>query len=550
MVRTGSIQGRWRETVIVLALLVVGIALRLPTLSGPLDRETGGFQAAAFTIMAINFERLGLDAYGGYGVVNIDLPSDAEATPYLYANHPPTVNLVAWGGLKAFAPAGWSERWRDGLPPPPGFEPAIRLPFFALHLVSLVALWWAVRQAAGPLRAALTLGVLVCLPISILYASLVNYENAYLPWTLFAVGFHVRWLRSGARRDLAGVAACLFLAGAITFGPAFFVAPLVLHAWATVGFRRALLEGAVASVAVLTPLVGHGAWVKHSLPAAPAENVFARVGNLIAPAFDGTMPIGVWLERNLVRVAHFSSWAWFALAVAGMVVALVMFVRGRAAATPPRFQVGWILLGGGALLFVGFYRHTFDGAGLYDAQTVFLVNLAPGIACFAALALERLDRLLPARPGVVAALLLVGVGALAQARTHEVARIWRAPGPRDGVAGGPPTPLPSTLGEELRRVLPERSLGLVPRELALTPATALYAWRTILPVDRASFPRTIAVARDMYRVGDLPRYLLLPLEPPEDARVAVTRERAALASQGKTPAAVSAGWELWALADR
>lgn len=538
------------EIACLLFLGIVAACLRgVP--DGPLDREYDGFQGGSFMLFAINYERLGVDAYGAYGVFNVDLPPEPESTPYLYPNHPPTVILLLWQSLHWFAPDGWQTAWQENRPPPPGFEFALRLPFFLLHFAMLGALWWAVRQAAGPLRALLALAVLATLPISIVYAGLVNYENAYLPFAILAAGFHVRWLRANKRRDLLLECACLFLAGTITFGPAFFVATLTFHTLFTVGFKRAFVEGASGSVAVLTPLALHGWWVKQALPEAPAEGVWARVSNLIAPAFDGSAPLFEWFQRNTTRLAHFSSTFWFAAFVCGVVVALALAATRKHRATDAserRFELGWVLFGGALLMCLAFYRHTFDGVGLYDSQTVFLINFGPGLACFAALAIERAFRTLKSRRAPALALVFaVLMGVAAQPRTMEIERLWRRPGPNDDPGGvkGPQAPLPSTNGPRLNQVIPSGSVAFVPAELGFTPATALYAWRTIVPITPTTFDQAVVRVNQQMGLKGLPRYIVLPKNPPAHARATTEAVRAQMLATTKSILAENEHYEVW-----
>src|SRR5205085_6554446 len=117
----------------------------------------------------------------------------------IYVNHPPTVPLLAWASARAFGPDGWGERWREGLPPI-GIERALRIPSLALHVLGLVALWWAVRPAIGARAALLAVTLAGIAPVGVTYGPLVNYENAAMPFVLVALGAWIRHARDGSRR--------------------------------------------------------------------------------------------------------------------------------------------------------------------------------------------------------------------------------------------------------------------------------------------------------------------------------------------------------------
>src|SRR5262249_54301222 len=156
--------------------------------------------------------------------------------------HPPTVPWLAWAGLKVLGPAGWGEAWKTGAAPS-GFEGALRLPFLALHVLGLFALWWAVRQSGSAILATAALAFAALLPASALYAPPVNYENPCYAFLLLACGFHARFVATEARRDLFLAAVFVALASTVTFTPIFFLPGLVLQTHLVRGWRRAATEG-------------------------------------------------------------------------------------------------------------------------------------------------------------------------------------------------------------------------------------------------------------------------------------------------------------------
>ena len=100
------------EFVAVIVLIAAAFLPRLRDLDAPFDREFEGAQGAFFTIAAINYDRLGVGAFGGYPVLNIDLDETRPDTWYTYENHPPTVPLFTLAGLLVFTRyrLHWTER--------------------------------------------------------------------------------------------------------------------------------------------------------------------------------------------------------------------------------------------------------------------------------------------------------------------------------------------------------------------------------------------------------------------------------------------------------
>lgn len=536
------------EVAAVLLVLAAALVPRLRDANGPWDREYEGFQGTFFALCALNYERLGVGAYGGYPALNVDLPTDPAVVPYLYPNHPPAVPLAAWVGAHAFAPADWNEAWRAGEPPPPGTERAVRLPFLFAHVLGLLALWFAVRCAGDPRRALLALALAAALPLSVLYATLVNYENLVWPPLLFGIAFQVRHLRSGALRDLGIAGACFFLGACVTFFPAFLVPPLALQAWWARGFRRGVLTGAVLSAGSLLPAALHGAWVRRSLPQQQASNVGERVQTMLGPLFDGEHPATEWLRRQAVRSEEFFTLPVLALAAAGLVLVLVRMARTPVDQRAARVSPAAPLFFGGALVLFTFYRHTWDGDHARNGQTVFLLNLAPGVVALAAEALGALGRPLLRLRGGEAPLVVLTLGFLLPAlgRTEAIRRDWRAPGPNDvsTAASGPLAPLPSTVGTEVAELLPAGAVGIYPAEMGFNIAVSYYAWRTLIPATPATYDLALLRISESYGLGDAPRYILLPKDPPPYAAAAVAATRAAIEGDLEL-LAENETWELW-----
>jgi hypothetical protein len=539
---------RLLERLGVALLLLAACVPRVRGLSGPFDREFDGFQGAFFSIACVNYERLGVWRFGGYPCLDIDLSEEPGAQRTIYTNHPPAMPLLAYASVKLLGPAGWGDAWRSGRAPE-GIEFALRLPFLACHLLGLLAFWWALRQAGGPRVALLGLALLAALPISIAYAQLVNYENPSLPWVLLGCGFHARWLRGRPGRNLLWAALSFAAGTSVTFAPLFFLPPLLLQALVRRGARDALRAALALGGAACVPLALHAAWVRAGAPEAVSEGLLARAEVLLSPLFTGEAPLHEWARRQGVRLLYYGTWPLVLAALGGLCVALIR-ARGRRERGAP-VELGPPLLAGGLFYLLAFYHHTFDGAGVFDGQTIFLINLAPGLAALAAALLDSLTAPLARLRGgiaplVVAASLLALPGLQ---RANELFRLWREPGPADGVPGGrgPATPLPPTTGAEVARLLPPGALGFYPASVSVNLAPCYYAWRTLLPVTQASFGERLGQARVRGLAGR-ERYLLLPKDPPPAVLADVGGVRAELATAG-APAAEDERWELWRLAN-
>ncbi len=536
------------EKLAVALLLLAALLPRMRDVNGPWDRELEGFQGTFFTLASVNLSRLGVDAYGGYPALNIDLPTDPEALPYLYPNHPPTVPLVTWTSLKMFGPEGWDQAWRQGEPPPPGSELAARIPFLIAHLLGLLALWWVVRTVADARVALLALAIAAALPVQILYGTLVNYENLVWPPMLLGVGFQMRYLKGEKRRDLLLAGACFLGAACVTFSPAFLVPPLALAALWFRGLKSALWTGVVLSSGALVPPILHGLWTKRVLPPDLAGNVQDRMGTMLGPLFDGEHPFGEWLRRQLVRMEHFFTLPVLILAAIGLLLALRRAWAGRGADGAKGLSSGPLLLAGGFLFLLTFYRHTWDGDHAMNGQTVFLLNLAPGIAVLAAESLGALGHRLLRLRGGEGPLILLTLLCLTPAllRTESIRHIWRDPGPLDdpSLEQGPASPLPFTVGRQIAAILPAGSVGIFPAELGLTPASSYYAWRTLVPATKPTYDQAILRIEEAYGLVGVPRFILLPRNPPPHAAQATAATRELVAGLFE-PIAQTGDWELW-----
>jgi hypothetical protein len=533
----------------VLLLLLAALAPRLRDAAASLDRGFDGQQGAFFAIGAVNAERLTVRRTGGYPVLNLDLGDRADAATRLwdrpehwlvYANHPPTVALVAWASLNVMGPQEWNSAWREGRGPE-GFELALRLPFLLLNVAALVALWWAVRAGHGPRAGLLALALAAGLPVLVVHAGLVNYENACLPFVLLGTGFYARWMRQGRRRDLVVLGVAFAAGGAVTWAPLFFASALAAHALLSARRWRGLMAAVVATLACLAPLAAHALWAARTLRALgqPPLSTLERAHELLGPLLDGQVPLSSWVGLQLGRSAEWCTLPLLVAAAAGLLVCLAQARRGPQA-DPQRVLVALPLALGGWLYMASFYRHT------VDAQTPFLMMAAPGFAALGAVAVDALaPRLLRLRAGIAPLVVLVSsIAVFGLARTSVLRHALRAPlGDTTGGLAAPETALPREDAAAIAEVLPSGALGLHPAPLGLNLAVPLYAWRSLWPVAGGDDTAPDAVAARL-GLAAAPRWLLLPDAPPPRLADELTSLRTTLVGE-RAPDASARGWSGW-----
>jgi hypothetical protein len=533
-----------RELALAILLVAASLAPRLRDVGGPFDREFEGQQGAFFAIAAINYERLGFGAHGGYPVLNIDLPrergSDGELRDrsdawYTYANHPPLVPWIAWAGFKLFGPAEWNERYGAR-----GVEHAVRMPFLALQVAFLAAFFWALREAYGSTTALAGLAFACFAPVVAFYAPLVNYENPALLAIALGAGYYVRFARTRARGDRLRLGFAFAFGSCITYAPLFFFAALFVHALFALGRRMALELALGPGLMALAPIAAHTAWSRWALAEigqAP-EGILSRARTLLEPLTSGEHPIGEWSRLQVERIAYWYTLPLALVALAGFAVALA---RLRKPVSHRPLPIAEILLAGGVLSLFAFYRHTLD------PEHPFLLLVAPAICAFAAIALGALEPLVANVPGRRAwiALATAAVCTPCVMRFAELRHRYRANATEAAASARPKPelPLPDEIGHELRALIPEGTFAIYPDALGLNYAVYYYAWRTLWPIRDARDTLPIAVA-ERYLPG-APRMLVLPKEPPPSAKSAVDALHSELA-QG-APLRSSAHYDAWGL---
>lgn len=534
-------------------LLVLAAILRFAAapapggLSGGFDREMDGFQGSFFALTSTNYERLGPAAAGGYPIVNLDADKAAPKTWYVYANHPPTLALFFWLELKLFGPDGWQDAPSEGKPPtsvePGALERLLRAPMLLASLASILALFWALRSSMGEREALFATLLYATAPLAVLDAGLVNYEPLSILCVLIAFGATLRYLNHGQKRHLILGAAAIALGTAQTFAPLFSCVPLCLfvlgHRLRHRGLFPAIRTTSIFAGAALLPILIHGIWARQALTElGQVPHLTDRIGQLFGPLTSGEVPFFSWLTLQFTHLSGASSELFRDLVLVGLVFSLIDLLAApqpkevaaddqaanlsKARAQAASFAL--LLFASGLSVLFFYYRHTSDGylPGT-SAQTTFMLNLLPGAAALAGLALFEVGATLTrvlykgrdpqtltpfTRHGpkvITIALTLLTLGSFARttAASYEA---WRAPSDE--------RPLPLEVGSELNELLPQGAVALFPESLGWTPAVSLYAWRTLLPVtpDIPSFEFTearIAAAG----LTTAPRYLLLPKQP-------------------------------------
>ena len=493
-----------------MVLALVALMIRWPVWTGPLDREFDGFQGGFFATTTVNYERLGLGAADGYPVANVELDPQRPGTWYVYPNHPPTVPLLAWGSARMLGPEGWREAWR-GQRAPQGLEPALRFPFGLAQGLTAVGLAALLLLAGRRLAAKLAAVAFAFAPIEVGYAGLVNYEHpamAAVVWTGVAV---LAWCRSPSPGRLAACGLGAAAGTAVTFTPAFFLPGYVLLALRQQG-RLAWKPTLALGAGSLTPILLHrhfggGVLTKFDLSPDP---LFDRVQRLLAPLLDGSLPFGRWFAIQWDSALLYLGPELCLLGALGLLLGAVQFARGE---REQRAGGGLVLalFAGGALAHVAFYKHT------GDPQPSFLLNLAPGLAAGAGLALAAwTERFWPHRASLAALAPAVLLAILGSWRSDALITPWRATASSELSATA--VPPPHVIGAQLAERVPAGHAVWYPEDLGLNPAAFFYAWRTMLPVAREDASYAAAQGQlDRFDQSDLPVVLILPKNPPRQA---------------------------------
>ena len=537
---------RWLEQAAAFVLIMAALLPRARDLTAPFDRGTCGFQGAFFALAAVNYERLGFEFGSGFPVLNLDVPLADDGAPqldpqhaYVYPNHPPIVPWLAWSSARLLAADGWNEAWRTGAAPS-GLEVALRLPFFAFHIVGLVAFWALLRRATGRGAALFGLAIFATVPIEIVYAALVDYEAPALCAVFLGLVAGLGYLRSGRQRELWSAALAFGLAVAITYGPLPFLIVLPWCGWRLGERRRAAALAGATGVFSVAALVTQGLYVRSAMSALgrPVDALETRARHLLEPLWDGTAPIGTWLVRQGTHALAYIGPALLCAAACAFLWRIAFQLRGprQAVSTEKRSNIGIPLTIAGVAVLFAFYRHTLE------PQYVFLLWVVPGlVALVAELVADLTTPLLRLRAGLAPFVVLAGLLVLpglagATRLRHEL----RAPLGDRSFGAAPELAGPAELGATIQGLVPPGRPVVAPAALGFNLAVSWYAWRTVLPAANAGAAAALANA-----VGiEAEPILLTPAEPPPSAQSAVEAFESDAHAHGYR-STESEGWRVW-----
>ena len=191
---------------------------------------------------------------------------------------------------------------------------------------------------------------------------------------------------------------------------------------------------------------------------------------------------------------------------------------------------------------LAFYHHTLD------PQCTFLILLVPGIAGFAALALDRAcDPLAKLRAGTAPiALITCALAAFGLWRANDLRFDFRAgPGENRRDRSAPRLPLPDVTGAEIAALVPAGGFGIHPACVGLNLAVSYYAWRSLWPANSPDDPGPNAVAQ-RFGLAAAPHVFLLPKNPWPSIAASISEfEKQAL--NNAPPDRESAHWRAWDL---
>ncbi len=523
------------ERLAVCLLLVAALVPRARDLGAPFDRGVEGEQGAFFAVAAVNYARG--ESAGLYPALNLAPPA-SDAQRFVYANHPPTVPLVAYASARALGPAGWTDAHRGGAPPE-GVELALRVPSFVASAFALAWLWLLARRYHGARVALLALGLGAASSAGIQLAGLVNYEPFAVAAGLVLVGCGLRYAEDGERRALAWSAGAAALCASITYAPLAFLPPLAVAVLRRRGARGAIAFAACAGVGAAAPLVLHHFASRAALDGTltpVASSVFERAREIFAPLADGSVGLGAWCAAQVDLATRAHGLPIVALFAAAALWRAARSLRGAARRGVEREDsdtrrapfFGVLAWGAPLALFLS-YRHT------AEEQWNFQLWWWPAFALGAALALDRLaDPLAKLRAGWNP-LVLLALGVALPGLGAQAA--WRARTRGDAS----PIPPPIEIGRFLRASTAPDAVVAADARLGVNLAASYYAWRLLRPATGPDDPAPAAVASALGVDGA--RRWLAPAAGALADEVAPLPHRLA----SVTPLAADAAWRLYAL---
>lgn len=415
---------------VALAATVFLLGVHLAEIDAPFDASLGGTTSTYYGLAARNFET--------HGIVGLRLRPALFAQPgttktaYFYYNHPPFPHLITYPAYHAW---GRNER-------------GLRLPIFALLLMTLAGVWGVARQAASPLGGWWTLALAASTPMLHEYGSMVDapmFSLAFLVLSYLAFQRHAARRSRGTLLLWLGVA---FLA-ALTDWFAYFLVP-ALWGWlllaSKVERRRRLAAAAAAPYALgFLTYLGWLLWATGGIQGVVDEiKPLLGVAGL-ASSVDYTSAMARWLRQG---------WTWALLIPAAIGAVLSVGRRG------PLIRAAWVLTLAGLLPAVAFRER----AAVHE---FWILQAVPGLALMGAIPFVALTNrgFLGMKAGALLLAVLAGWGSYNgwQLRRHYATTLYER------------------MGEDLNRHLGPRDVVLTPQDLS---PVAYYCRAPMIPMVR------------------------------------------------------------------
>lgn len=294
------------------ALLLFCAAAAVHELASPWLWGHNGYNGAAFSQAARNTLRFGELGQAQYW-------ADPQPPPAwaIYTRHPPLLHLHIAALFTIFGQAEWVAR----------LVPALYSILNAAMLVWMVRRWW------GRTESVVALAVYVFLPVNLIYANMIDHEQASIFWLLVMLHNHLRLLdatRDGPPplRNVVGLVVATTMACQWDW-PAYYIAfYMAVHATLLgirrsqgLQWRREFTVVAWFSALVLANFVGYFAWIHH------------RMGSfddmLASFSMRSSTPVNVW-SQQLTRLPDMLQALAMVLAAAWTVAFFVRLGRGEA----------------------------------------------------------------------------------------------------------------------------------------------------------------------------------------------------------------------------
>jgi len=369
-----------RRALLILALaLVAGGWLRLLDFDDPWSGRPGDFRSvfggAGTGGPARNFVEWGFrDTLAMPFVWRVELADGTTAIEH-YAHHPAAFAVVTALSLELFGVHEW----------------AVRLPWVAVSILTLVACYRLVRLVWGRRTALLAAWLLAVVPMGAHWGSMAWTEGAVALLTCLCLRRYLLWMRGGGTRELAAASLYALVGGLFEWTMAFVLPGLGLHALVTCLRERRGWRWLASAVLLL---LGFGLAVAlhalHMRLVLSPEEMASDSSSTLAWVTSLRVELARFLELQAGYFARFLTIPAGLCVLAGVALQAGRALRGRLSTEELLF---FVLLLPGPL-----YVAVFPGRSVNHC--FFLALSAPGYALAAATALEALRRLPPAAAAV------------------------------------------------------------------------------------------------------------------------------------------------------